>query len=169
MTDPRDPADCARQRRRGSVNSAWLLFLGSSCIYPKFAAQPISEDSLLTGPLEETNDAYAVASTAVSRPVTANGVLCWVGFAFGRLVDLVGGADGLACATTFVAGVLGRVAGWPAANAGPAAVAAMRAAAIDSQAVHRARRRRQALLWGATAGARLPLPGTRAVYPGPSK
>jgi GDP-L-fucose synthase len=38
-----------------------LLFLGSSCIYPKFAAQPISEDSLLTGPLEPTNDAYAIA------------------------------------------------------------------------------------------------------------
>ncbi len=38
-----------------------LLFLGSSCIYPKLAAQPISEDSLLTGPLEPTNDAYAIA------------------------------------------------------------------------------------------------------------
>jgi GDP-L-fucose synthase len=38
-----------------------LLFLGSSCIYPKHAAQPIREDSLLTGPLEETNDAYAIA------------------------------------------------------------------------------------------------------------
>jgi GDP-L-fucose synthase len=38
-----------------------LLFLGSSCIYPKFAPQPIREDSLLTGPLEATNDAYAIA------------------------------------------------------------------------------------------------------------
>lgn len=38
-----------------------LLFLGSSCIYPKLAPQPISEDALLTGPLEETNDAYAIA------------------------------------------------------------------------------------------------------------
>lgn len=38
-----------------------LLFLGSSCIYPKLASQPIREDSLLTGPLEETNDAYAIA------------------------------------------------------------------------------------------------------------
>lgn len=38
-----------------------FLFLGSSCIYPKFAPQPISEDSLLTGPLEETNIAYAIA------------------------------------------------------------------------------------------------------------
>jgi GDP-L-fucose synthase len=38
-----------------------LLFLGSSCIYPKFAPQPINEDALLTGPLEPTNDAYAIA------------------------------------------------------------------------------------------------------------
>lgn len=41
-----------------------LLFLGSSCIYPKFAAQPIHEDSLLTGALEPTNDAYAIAKIA---------------------------------------------------------------------------------------------------------
>ncbi|MDH3022475.1 GDP-L-fucose synthase [Gordonia alkanivorans] len=41
-----------------------LLFLGSSCIYPKFAEQPIKEDSLLTGPLEPTNDAYAIAKIA---------------------------------------------------------------------------------------------------------
>lgn len=38
-----------------------FLFLGSSCIYPKLAPQPITEDSLLTGPLEETNIAYALA------------------------------------------------------------------------------------------------------------
>jgi len=38
-----------------------LLFLGSSCIYPKYAAQPIHEDSLLTGELEPTNEAYALA------------------------------------------------------------------------------------------------------------
>lgn len=41
-----------------------LLFLGSSCIYPKFAEQPIREDSLLTGLLEPTNEAYAVAKIA---------------------------------------------------------------------------------------------------------
>ena len=41
-----------------------LLFLGSSCIYPKFAPQPITEDALLTGPLEPTNDAYAIAKIA---------------------------------------------------------------------------------------------------------
>ena len=38
-----------------------LLFLGSSCIYPKFAEQPIKEEYLLTGELEETNEAYAIA------------------------------------------------------------------------------------------------------------
>lgn len=41
-----------------------VLFLGSSCIYPKFADQPIREDSLLTGTLEPTNDAYAIAKIA---------------------------------------------------------------------------------------------------------
>ena len=41
-----------------------LLFLGSSCIYPKFAQQPIREDSLLTGPLEPTNEWYAIAKIA---------------------------------------------------------------------------------------------------------
>ena len=46
---------------------AKLLFLGSSCIYPKFAAQPIKEESLLTGPLEPTNDAYAIAKIAGIR------------------------------------------------------------------------------------------------------
>ncbi|WP_448320636.1 GDP-L-fucose synthase family protein [Streptomyces sp. CO7] len=41
-----------------------LLFLGSSCIYPKFAPQPIREDALLTGPLEPTNEPYALAKIA---------------------------------------------------------------------------------------------------------
>lgn len=52
------------------IHAAWqngvkrLLFLGSTCIYPKFAPQPIRESDLLTSPLEETNDAYAVAKIA---------------------------------------------------------------------------------------------------------
>jgi GDP-L-fucose synthase len=52
------------------VDAAWrsgvgkVLFLGSSCIYPKFAPQPITEDSLLTGPLEPTNEWYAIAKIA---------------------------------------------------------------------------------------------------------
>jgi GDP-L-fucose synthase len=43
---------------------AKLMFLGSSCIYPKFAPQPIAEEALLTGPLEPTNEWYAVAKIA---------------------------------------------------------------------------------------------------------
>jgi len=52
------------------INAAWragvekLVFLGSSCIYPRLAPQPISEDALLTGPLEPTNEWYAVAKIA---------------------------------------------------------------------------------------------------------
>jgi GDP-L-fucose synthase len=52
------------------IHAAWkhgvdkLLFLGSSCIYPKLAAQPLVEDALLTGPLEPTNEPYAIAKIA---------------------------------------------------------------------------------------------------------
>tara|TARA_B100002051_G_scaffold276265_1_gene323558 strand:- start:2505 stop:3416 length:912 start_codon:yes stop_codon:yes gene_type:complete len=52
------------------IEAAWrhgvrrLLFLGSSCIYPKFAEQPIKEESLLTGSLEQTNEWYAIAKIA---------------------------------------------------------------------------------------------------------
>ena len=52
------------------IHSSWqygvnkLLFLGSSCIYPKLAPQPMGEDSLLTGPLESTNEWYAIAKIA---------------------------------------------------------------------------------------------------------
>ena len=48
-----------------------LLFLGSSCIYPKMAPQPLKEDYLLTGPLEETNEAYAIAKIAGIMQVKA--------------------------------------------------------------------------------------------------
>ena len=41
-----------------------LIFLGSSCIYPKYSKQPIKEKYLMTGKLEETNDAYAIAKLA---------------------------------------------------------------------------------------------------------
>lgn len=53
-----------------AVHAAWqsgvkrFLFLGSTCIYPRLAPQPISEDSLLTSPLEPTNEAYAIAKIA---------------------------------------------------------------------------------------------------------
>jgi GDP-L-fucose synthase len=53
---------CVEGAHRAGVKR--LLFLGSSCIYPKLAPQPMPEDSLLTGPLEPTNEAYAVAKIA---------------------------------------------------------------------------------------------------------
>src|SRR5260221_7186528 len=48
-----------------------LMFLGSSCIYPKLAAQPLREDSMLTGPLEQTNEPYAIAKIAGIKMVEA--------------------------------------------------------------------------------------------------
>jgi len=58
------------QIQNNVIHAAWkyrvkkLVFLGSSCIYPKLAPQPIKEEYFMTGPLEETNDAYAVAKIA---------------------------------------------------------------------------------------------------------
>src|SRR3954454_3205766 len=48
-----------------------LMFLGSSCIYPRLAAQPLREDSILTGPLEPTNEAYAIAKIAGIKMIEA--------------------------------------------------------------------------------------------------
>lgn len=73
LANSTQPAEFARENlliASNVIHSAWkhgvrkLLFLGSSCIYPRMAAQPITEDSLLSGPLEETNRAYAVAKIA---------------------------------------------------------------------------------------------------------
>jgi len=67
------PADFLLQNlkiQNNVIESAWrsgvrrLLFLGSSCIYPRLAAQPIREEALLTGPLEPTNEWYAIAKIA---------------------------------------------------------------------------------------------------------
>ena len=67
------PAEFIRENlliQTNVIHSAWshgvekLLFLGSSCVYPKLAPQPITEASLLTGPLEQTNEWYAVAKIA---------------------------------------------------------------------------------------------------------
>jgi len=50
-----------------NYNVQKLLFLGSSCIYPRMAAQPLKEESLLTGPLEPTNEPYAIAKIAAIK------------------------------------------------------------------------------------------------------
>ena len=73
MANKTFPADFIRENLAVELNIietsrtsgvAKLLFLGSSCIYPKFATQPITESELLTGPLEESNRAYAIAKIA---------------------------------------------------------------------------------------------------------
>jgi GDP-L-fucose synthase len=70
------PADFIRENlqiQTNVIHSAYragvsrLLFLGSSCIYPRLASQPIREDALMAGPLENTNEAYAVAKIAGIR------------------------------------------------------------------------------------------------------
>ena len=73
LANDREPVDFLQRNLTMELNvikSAFeagvekLLFLGSSCIYPKFADQPITEDSLLTGALEPTNEWYAIAKIA---------------------------------------------------------------------------------------------------------
>jgi GDP-L-fucose synthase len=73
QANDRYPADFIRdnlQIQTNVIDSAWrygatkLLFLGSSCIYPKLASQPLNESSLLTGALEPTNEWYAIAKIA---------------------------------------------------------------------------------------------------------
>jgi GDP-L-fucose synthase len=73
LANSRYPADFIRDNllvQLSVIDAAYasgvakMLFLGSSCIYPKFAEQPINEDSLLTGMLEPTNEPYAVAKIA---------------------------------------------------------------------------------------------------------
>jgi GDP-L-fucose synthase len=73
MANSRQPADFLSDNLRvqlsvldaaAEVGVERLLFLGSSCIYPRLASQPIREDSLMTGHLEPTNDAYAIAKIA---------------------------------------------------------------------------------------------------------
>jgi GDP-L-fucose synthase len=73
LANDSSPAEFLRDNlaiQNNIIDAAWrygaakLLFLGSSCVYPRLAAQPITEDSLLTGPLEPTNEWYAIAKIA---------------------------------------------------------------------------------------------------------
>jgi GDP-L-fucose synthase len=70
-----------------------LLFLGSSCIYPKFAAQPITEDALLTGPLEPTNEWYAIAKIAGIKLAQAYRKQHGTDFISAMLTNLYGPGD----------------------------------------------------------------------------
>jgi GDP-L-fucose synthase len=80
LSNHQDPADFIRENlliQTHVIDAAYksgvkkLLFLGSSCVYPKRASQPISENELLAGPLESTNRAYAIAKIAGLEMVRA--------------------------------------------------------------------------------------------------
>lgn len=79
-----------------------LLFLGSSCIYPKFAPQPIQEDALLSGPLEPTNEWYAVAKIAGIKLAQAYRQQHGVDFNSAMPTNLYGPGDNFDLATSHV-------------------------------------------------------------------
>lgn len=79
-----------------------LLFLGSSCIYPRLAPQPIAEDALLTGPLEATNDAYAIAKIAGIKLCQAYRAQYGADFISAMPTNLYGPGDDFDLATSHV-------------------------------------------------------------------
>jgi len=81
-----------------------LLFLGSSCIYPKFAPQPIPETALLGGPLEPTNEAYAIGKIAgiklcqaYGREYGANFISAMPTNLYGRMIILISNITCVGC------------------------------------------------------------------------
>lgn len=83
-----------------------LLFLGSSCIYPKHCPQPIKEDYLLSGPLEPTNDAYAVAKIAGIKMCEAYNAQYDTDFRYVMPTNLYGPGDNFNLQTSHVAAAL---------------------------------------------------------------
>ncbi|WP_335982804.1 GDP-L-fucose synthase family protein [Streptomyces sp. CA2R106] len=81
---------------------ARLLFLGSSCIYPRLAEQPIREEALLTGPLEPTNEAYALAKIAGIVQVRSYRRQYGAGFVSAMPTNLYGPGDNFDLATSHV-------------------------------------------------------------------
>ena len=111
MANATQPADFLSDNLRIQVNVLdaaqasgvdRLLFLGSSCIYPKHAPQPITEDSLLTGPLEPTNDAYAIAKIAGVLHVQALRRQYKVSYISAMPTNLYGPGDNFDLATSHV-------------------------------------------------------------------
>jgi len=98
------------------IHGAWqtgvakLLFLGSSCIYPKLADQPISEDALLTGPLEPTNEWYAIAKIAGIKLAQAYRKQHGADFISAMPSNLYGPGDDFDLQTSHVAAALMRKA-----------------------------------------------------------
>jgi GDP-L-fucose synthase len=87
-----------------------LLFLGSSCIYPKFAPQPIPETALLGGPLEPTNEAYAIAKIAGIKLCQAYAREYGANFVSGMPTNLYGPNDNFDLVTSHVLAALMRKA-----------------------------------------------------------
>lgn len=87
-----------------------FLFLGSSCIYPKLAPQPISETALLTGPLEPTNEAYAVAKIAGIKLCQAYARAYGANFILAMPTNLYGPNDNFDLETSHVLAALLRKA-----------------------------------------------------------
>ena len=87
-----------------------LLFLGSSCIYPKFAPQPIPETALLSGPLEPTNEAYAIAKIAGIKLCQAYARECGANFISAMPTNLYGPNDNFDLETSHVLAALLRKA-----------------------------------------------------------
>jgi GDP-L-fucose synthase len=85
-----------------AVGVQHLLFLGSSCIYPRLAPQPIKEDSLLTGSLEPTNDAYAIAKIAGVLHVQAARRQFGVSYISAMPTNLYGPGDNFDISTSHV-------------------------------------------------------------------
>jgi len=85
-----------------AVGTKKLLFLGSSCIYPKFAPQPISEETLLTGPLEPTNEPYALAKICGIRLCQAQARQHGMNFISAMPTNLYGPGDNYDLETSHV-------------------------------------------------------------------
>lgn len=98
------------------IHEAWragvekLLFLGSSCIYPKLAPQPLRENMLLTGPLEPTNEAYAIAKIAGIKMCAAYNKQYGANFMSAMPTNLYGPADNYDLAASHVLPALMRKA-----------------------------------------------------------
>ncbi len=93
-------------RAAHATSACKLLFLGSSCIYPKHAPQPIAEDALLTGPLETSNEAYAIAKIAGIKLCQAYAQEYGANFISAMPTNLYGPNDNFELATSHVVAAL---------------------------------------------------------------
>jgi len=111
------------------IHAAWthgvgkLLFLGSSCIYPRLAAQPMREEALLTGPLEPTNEWYAIAKIAGIKLCQAYRRQHGADFIAAMPTNLYGPGDNFdPLASHVVPALMGRIARAAAEGSGPVVI-----------------------------------------------